>query len=185
MLDALNGGIGIGLGILALLVALAAAATFLTFGSQRGRVNNLEIARDDGLKREAALRQELEDNERRHTRKEQDLEERLTDALDRSTRQQSTIDTLSGRVDTLSTLPLAQLATALESNTELMRSHAGEAELRHRESMHGQELISALVLDLLNMTGDQRSHLTIAETMRGPDPTPPRTQATPRSATDG
>lgn len=144
----IGGGIGLALAILAGLTALAAAATFIALGTQRGKVQNLEES--NGLLRSSSvdLRNEVEDWKRRW----QDVE-------DRATRQQSVIDHLKGEVETLSSLPLAALASTQESTREMLAAH-------HKEAMLGQEMQYAVLLDLRHMLGDKRDKQTIAEAMR-------------------
>jgi hypothetical protein len=150
----LGGGIGVALAILALLTALAAVATFIALGTQRGRVERLENSNDD-------LRKEIEDEKRRHTTTRKDLEE----ASDRLVRQQSVIDHLKGEVETMSNVfkavsgPIAALTAAMDSDHKLLAGH-------HREAMFGQELLAGMVLDLLHMNGDKRNRQTIAQAMR-------------------
>lgn len=142
-----GGGIGLALALLALLTGLAAAATFIALGAQRGRVERLE-------KRNGDLEKEIEDEKRRHTTTRSDLQ----DVTDRGTRQQSLIDHLKGEVETLSSIPLAAMAAALESHRELLAAH-------HKEAMLGQEMQYALMLDVAHMLGDGRSRKTIGQAM--------------------
>jgi hypothetical protein len=144
----IGGGIGIALAALALLTGLAAVATFIALGTQRGRVERLET-------RNADLEMEVGDLERRRQRVATDLQ----GEVDRGIRQQSVIDHLKGEIDTLSKIPLEALAKSMEQALELLAAH-------HREAMFGQELQAGMMLDLLHMNGDKRDKQTIAEAMR-------------------
>lgn len=144
----IGGGIGLALALLALLTGLAAVATFIALGTQRGRVERLE-------NRNADLEKEVGDVDRRRERVAADLVE----ATDRATRQQSVIDDLKGQVHTLSEMPLGELAAQMGQVLELLSGH-------HREAMFGQEIQAGLMLDALHMLGDKRDRKTIAEAMR-------------------
>lgn len=143
-----GGGIGLALAVLAVLTGLAAVATFIALGTQRGRVERLEA-------RNADLETEVGDVDRRRARVAADLQE----ANDRATRQQSVIDHLKGEIDTLSRIPLGELAAQMGQALELLAAH-------HREAMFGQELQAGMMLDALHMLGDKRDRQTIAEAMR-------------------
>lgn len=152
----IGGGIGVALAVLALLTGLAAVATFIALGTQRGRVERLERRNED-------LETEIGDVERRRARLADDLQE----SNDRVTRQQSVIDHLKGEIDTLSKIPLAELAAQMGQALELLAAH-------HREAMFGQELQAGMLLDLLHMNGDKRDRKTIAEAMRAQGVQTPR-----------
>lgn len=152
----IGGGIGVALAVLALLTGLAAVATFIALGTQRGRVERLERRNED-------LETEIGDVERRRARLADDLQE----SNDRVTRQQSVIDHLKGEIDTLSKIPLAELAAQMGQALELLAAH-------HREAMFGQEIQAGLMLDALHMLGDKRDRKTIAEAMRAQGVQTPR-----------
>ena len=144
----IGGGIGLALAALALLTGLAAVATFIALGTQRGRVERLE-SRNDGLEKEVG------DWKRRHDAVVGDLDK----VTYRSNQQQSKIDHLEGTVETLSTIPLAAMSKAVERAVELIGAH-------HKEAMHGQEMQMSVLLDIAHMLGDKRDRRTIAEAMR-------------------
>jgi len=161
----LGGGIGVALGILGLLTALAASATFIALGTQRGRVQRLEDANEGLRNRATDLREEMEDRERRYQRSRQEMADQITELTDRSTRQQSINDHLKGEIETLSLLPLQKLADSQAATQEMLAGH-------HKEAMFGQELAYSLLLDLMHMEGDKRHHRTIEQAMR--EQAPPR-----------
>ena len=122
-----GGAIGLVAVTLAALAGLAAAATFIALGVQRGRVERLEKRNED-------LEHEVDDEKRRHSATRDDLKEtreELADAVARGIRQQSVIDHLTGEVEVMSRNfqgvegPLHEMQTAIENLTKMVKDLAG------------------------------------------------------------